>query len=87
MTQAVVDANGQPSGSTMAMDADGEPHMPDRGSPAHALVARWLDARTLEALDTTKDGTEAGRGRYEVSPDGHTLLVTTAEQRLVFNRQ
>jgi hypothetical protein len=86
MTQAVVDASGQKSGGTMAMDADGRPHAPAGGGSGHTLVAQWLDARTLEAVDS-KDGIETGRGRYEVTPDGHQLVVTTAEQRLVFDRR
>ncbi len=49
------------------------------------MVARWLDARTLEAVDT-KDGVEMGRGRYEVASDGRTLVVTTVGQHLVFDR-
>lgn len=84
MTQLVTDASGQPSGSSMTIDADDQPHALDGGSPSHVMVARWLDARTLEAVDT-KDGAEVGRGRYEVAPDGRTLLVTTADQRLVFD--
>jgi hypothetical protein len=86
MTQLVVDDSGQTSGGTMTIDADGRPHAPDGGSASHALVAQWLDARTLEAIDT-KDGVEMGRGRYEVSPDGQRMIVTTAEQRIVFDRR
>lgn len=86
MTQVVADASGQPSGSSMTIDADDQPHSLDGASPSHTMVARWLDARTLEAVDT-KDGAEVGRGRYEVAPDGRTLLVTTADQRLVFDRK
>jgi hypothetical protein len=82
MTQVVIDANGEPSGGSMTIAADGQPH----GDPAgRQLVAQWLDAHTLEAVDV-KDGREMGRGRYEVSPDGRELTVTTGEQRLVFGR-
>lgn len=86
MTQLVADASGQPSGSSMTIDADTQPHALEGASPSHLMVARWLDARTLEAVDT-KDGAEVGRGRYEVALDGNTLVVTTADQRLVFDRR
>jgi hypothetical protein len=86
MTQTVVDESGRKSGSAMTIDADGRPHTPDGVGAGHALVAEWLDARTLEAVDT-KAGVEQGRGRYEVSSDGRRLFVTTADQRLVFDRR
>jgi hypothetical protein len=86
MTQLVTHADGQPSGSSMTLDADDQPHTLDGASPSHQMVARWLDARTLEAVDT-KDGVEMGRGRYEVTSDGRTLVVATADQRLVFDRK
>jgi hypothetical protein len=86
MTQVMVDAAGQPSGGSMTIDADGEPRVAEGGSASHHLLARWLDARVLEAVDL-KDGAEQGRGRYEVSPDARQLVVTTGEQRLVFDRR
>jgi hypothetical protein len=86
MSQVVVDGSGQESGGTMTFDADGQPHSPAGGGAGHELTAQWLDARTLEAIDT-RDGVESGRGRYEVSPDGQRLTVTTADQRLVFDRR
>lgn len=86
MTQGVIGTNGQRSASTMTIHADGQPHAPEGGAATHALVARWLDARTLEAVDT-RNGAEVGRGHYDVSPDGRTLIVTSAEHRLVFDRR
>ena len=86
MTQVVVDETGKPSGSTLSFDADGEPHPVDGGGAKHHLVARWLDARTLEVVDRV-DAQDAGRGHYVVSPDDRTLTVTTAEQRIVFDRR
>jgi hypothetical protein len=83
MTQVVIDADGDTSGSTMTIAADGQLH-PVPGA-SHGLVAQWIDERTLEAIDM-KDNHEMARGRYEVSPDGRELTVTTAEQRLVFDR-
>lgn len=85
MTQVVVDPTEQPSGSTLTIEADGVPHPVDGGGTAHRLIAQWLDARTLEVVDTL-DGHEVGRGRYEVSADARRLTVTTAEQRIVFDR-
>lgn len=85
VTQVVVGADGQPSGSSMTIDADGLPHQPAGVGAAHWLTAHWADARTLEVVDTV-DGREQGRGRYQVSLDGRRLTVTAAAQRLVFDR-
>ncbi len=86
MTQVVVDETRKPSGSTLSFDTDGEPHPVDGGGAAHELVARWLDARTLEVVDRV-DAQDTGSGHYVVSPDDRTLTVTTAEQRIVFDRR
>ena len=86
MAQVVLDPAGKPSGSTMTFDADGSPHAVAGGNDAHRLIAQWEDARTLLVVDTV-DGREVGRGRYEVSADDRRLTVTTAEQRIVFDRQ
>jgi hypothetical protein len=83
MTQVVIDADGHTSGGTMTIAADGQLHTAPGAS--HGLVAQWLDERTLEAIDMM-DSQEMARGRYEVSPDGRQLTVTTAEQQLVFDR-
>jgi hypothetical protein len=85
MTQVVVDAAGKEMGGTMTFDADGQPRMPAGGGTNHQLIARWVDARTIEAIDA-HEGAEVGRGRYEVSVDGLSLTVTTADQRIVFDR-
>ena len=86
MTQVVVDPSGQPSGSTITIETDGQPHAVTGGGDAHRLVAHWIDARTLVVVDVV-DGQDVGRGRYEVSPDDAVLTVTTAEQRIVFDRR
>lgn len=86
MTQVVIDPTGKPSGSTITIEADGAPRAVAGGGTGHLLAAHWGDARTLVVVDTV-DGQEAGRGRYEVSKDNAALTVTTAEQRIVFDRQ
>lgn len=86
MTQIVEDADGKPSGSSLTIVADGRAQAVDGGGTQHMLVAQWLDARTLEVVDLMHDE-EVGRGRYETSADAMRLTVTTAGQRLVFDRQ
>jgi hypothetical protein len=86
MAQVVVDPGGKPSGSTMTIDVDGSPHTLAAGGDRHRLTAHWEDVRTLLVVDTVGDD-EVGRGRYEVSPDDRRLTVTTADQRIVFDRQ
>jgi hypothetical protein len=86
MSQVVIDGSGQRSGGTMIFDADGQPHAPAGSGAGHELTAQWLDARTLEVLDR-KDGVEMGRGRYAVSADARRMTVTTADQRIVFDRR
>ncbi|MGE3888970.1 MAG: hypothetical protein AB7H81_21275 [Vicinamibacterales bacterium] len=86
MTQVVVGASGQPSGSTITIETDGQLHAVTEGGDAHRLVAGWIDARTLVVVDTA-DAQDVGRGRYEVSSDDAVLTVTTADQRIVFDRR
>lgn len=85
ISQVVVDAAGRPSGGRMTFDADGTPRQPEGVGRDHWLTARWLDAWTLEVVDSV-EGREASRGRYEVSRDGRVLTVTAHEQRLVFDK-
>ena len=84
LTQCVVDDDGREVGATMTFRADGKPQQSD-GGHGHALVARWLTPRTLEALDT-KDGEVVGRGTDEVSDDDGRLTVLTDAQALVFEK-
>jgi hypothetical protein len=85
LTQLLVDAEGKKAGGALTIETDGIARQPDGTGAAHALTARWLDARTLEVIDTM-DGRDIGRGRYAVSIDGRRLTVSTAEQELVFDR-
>jgi len=83
-TQYFVDDTGQEVGGTMTITANGQPQ-PFESGAGHALVARWLTPRTLEALDT-RAGEVVGRGTYEVSEDGRSLTVLTDTQALVFEK-
>jgi hypothetical protein len=85
MTQVVHDDSGKPSGGSMIIETDGVARQPDGVGAAHRLTARWSDARTLEVVDSV-DGQEQARGRYAVSTDGRRLVVSTADQQLVFDR-
>lgn len=85
MTQVVVSDDGAPSGSSLTFETDCRPHQPSGMGQQHWLTARWVDARTLEVVDTV-DGQEHGRGIYQVSPDDRRLTVNAATHRLVFDR-
>lgn len=86
MAQVVVDDAGRSSASTMTIVADGTPRQPDGGGARHLLTVRRLDSHSLEAIDSL-DGAEVGRGVYHVEAGGRQLVVTTAAQRLVFERR
>jgi hypothetical protein len=68
----------------MAIRADGREHPIDSGSP-DVLQALWINSRVLEATLKRGDRTVA-RGRYELSEDGATLTVSTANHIVVFQR-
>ena len=81
-TDVFVDEAGNELRSTNEVLADGIERQTTNG---YFVVARW---RGEGALDTVarKDGTVVGVGRYEVSPDGGTLTVTSPEQVIVLER-
>jgi len=78
----VVDESGRAEQTRNVIQADGQARPADHG---HVVTARWLGARSLEALVTRDDRIE-GRVLYEVSPDGRTLVLTAGEQVGVFGR-
>jgi hypothetical protein len=83
--QLVVEASGKTQQGKQTLRVDGNAH--PIGASGYAIRARWLGANVLETL-ATKDGQPAGAGRYEVSDDGATMIVTdeARDQRLVLER-
>ena len=56
---------------------DGRPYpVPD--FPGLTAVATRPEPNTIEARVTREDGSEVGRGTYAVSPDGRSMMATTA---------
>jgi len=56
---------------------DGKPY-PIDGMPGLATITSRPDALTLRAEVRREDGSLAGEGSYAVSPDGASLVATTA---------
>jgi hypothetical protein len=84
LTQIVVDSAGRQSATKVAIQADGQDHPAQFG---HELVlhAKWSDVRTLEMM--FKDAkTIVSTWTYEVSADGQSLIVSTADQAVSFER-
>lgn len=83
--QFVVEASGQTQHGKQTLRVDGELHA--IGGSGYAIRAEWQGAQVL-ATYATKDGQPAGAGRYEVSRDGRSLIVTdeARDQLLVLER-
>lgn len=84
LTQIVVDPAGQQSAMKMAIQANGKEHPVQFGHEL-LLQARWTDARTLEMI-LRRGETIVSKGKYEVSADGQSLIVSTTDQVVVFER-
>jgi hypothetical protein len=84
LTQIVVDPSGRESAMKMAIQADGQDHPVQFGNEL-VLQARWTDVGILETI--VKHGERiVGKGTYEVSADGQSLVVSTSEHLVVFKR-
>jgi hypothetical protein len=84
LTQIAAGAAGREIAMKMVIHADGQDRPIQFGSEL-LLQARWTNGRTLEAI--TKHGERiVSRGTWEVSPDGESLVLSTAGQRVVFGR-
>jgi hypothetical protein len=84
LTQIVVDSTGRQSATKTAIQADGQDH-PVRFGHELMLQATWTDARTLELI--FKDAAAiVSQWRYEVSADGQSLMASTGEQVVSFER-
>jgi len=83
--QSVVEASGRTQEGKQTLRVDG--HSYPIGASGYAIRAQWNGSHVLETV-ATKDGQPAGAGRYEVSADGGTMIVTdeAREQRLVLER-
>ena len=77
-----IDALGREDLGLNTIVADGIERVHDHG---HRMTVRWADPRTLEVM-TRHAELPAKGATYEVSPDGRTLIVSTVDQRLVFER-
>jgi hypothetical protein len=78
-----VEASGREERDTNTVLVDGKAHVVDRHG--NGYVARWLAPSILDVEARKYDRTVA-RGTYEVSADGRTMIVSTAEQRIVLDR-
>ncbi len=84
LTQIAADRAGRESAMKMTVQADGQERPAQFGNEL-MLQARWTDARTLETI--IKQGERIiSKGTYEVSADGRSLVVSTVDQRVVFDR-
>ena len=83
ITDVVVDTLGHEQRNENTVRADGREYPQTHG---YAVVARWVNPRTLEAVGK-KDGRVEGRVTYEVSPDRKTLRLSTEARVLVFERR
>jgi hypothetical protein len=83
ITHWFVDDSGRKHSADQIVHADGNSHDLGQG---YALTAGWAGAHVLETV-ATRHGVEVGRGRYEVTPDGRTLIISNAEQKIVMDRK
>lgn len=84
LTQIAADPAGRESAMKMTIQTDGQEHPVQFGNE-FMLEARWADARTLEII--VKHGERiVSKGTYELSADGQSLVASTADQRVVFQR-
>ena len=77
-----VDEFGREDRGVNTIQADGVERVHDHG---YRMTVRWGGPRVLDMM-TTHAGLDARFAKYEVSPDGETMIVSTIDQRLVFDR-
>jgi hypothetical protein len=84
LTQIAADPAGRDLATKMAIRIDGLDHPVQFGNDL-TLQAAWTDGRTLETI--VKHGDQiVARGTYAVAADGQSLVVSTAERLVVFER-
>jgi hypothetical protein len=84
LTQVATDTTGHEIAITTTICADGHEHPVPFGEGVR-LKARWTTSLLLEATFTATEQT-LSKWSYEVSPDGRSLVMSTAEQRILFKR-
>jgi hypothetical protein len=86
ITDVVVDDSGREERSSHTLTVDGTEHRSSE-RPAYGVKASWLGPRLLETMGT-REGVVIGQGRYQVSEDGMTLIVSDGggEQVVVLDR-
>ncbi len=84
LTQIVVAPPGRQSATKTAVQADGQDHPIQFGGEL-VLRATWTDVRTLEMIFKHAE-TIVSKWTYEVSADGRSLIVSTTDQVVTFER-
>jgi hypothetical protein len=84
LTQVGTDTAGHEIAIRTTICADGQEHPAPFGEGVR-LKAFWTTSLRLDATLTTSDRT-ISRCSYEVSADGKSLVVSTAENRILFKR-
>jgi hypothetical protein len=84
LTQIAADPAGRDLATKMAIQIDGLDHPIQFGNDL-TLQATWTGVRTLETI--VKHGDQiVATGTYEVAADGQSLVVSTPERLIVFER-
>ena len=84
LTQIAADPAGRDVATKMAIQIDGLDHPIPFGNDL-TLQAWWGNERTLETI--IKHGDQAvGKGTYEVAANGQSLVVSTPDRLVVFER-
>ena len=84
LTQIAADPAGRDVATKLVIQIDGLDHPIPFGNDL-TLQASWTDCRTLETIVKHGDQTVA-RGTYEVAADGRSLVVSTPDRLVVFER-
>ena len=84
LTQIVIDATGRHSAMKTVIRADGQEHSAEFGDEL-VLQAAWTNERTLELTFKHAERT-VSEWAYSASADGHSMVVSTTEQVVVFER-
>ena len=84
LTQIAADPAGRDVATKMAIQIDGLDHPIQFGNNL-TLQAWWTNERTLETI--IKRGDQAvAKGTYEVAANGQSLVVSTPDRLVVFER-
>jgi hypothetical protein len=84
LTQIVIESTGRQSATRTVIQADGRDHSAEFGD-ALVLQATWTNDRTLELIFKHAEAV-VSKWTYEVSVGGQSLVVSTTEHVVVFER-